>query len=354
MKLKIEPSVQKAMKSVESIGCRIYLCDKSMRGLLFGNEPNHYTFALFSPENANDLEKALNPLADIGDICGIYHDASHFQSKRLLTADMPLIDKDGNVLDSFNGIGDIVRRTIRCVPGWDDELRHFPSEILRIIAMESEDGFAADITTHRAMASNAASILENVGSEPIRRYFSNTLLGSFAETAIIRNEIILSLIFKELSSCSTLQQNNPYTAGSLYIRMARAIGAAPKDLFVRAALFFLYTGFPSCCKRDVSGFDTFGKNAYLKSAEIARGYMEQLGYQKEETDYVCTLIANQATSPQDIDIRRFLKNHGTEQAQRLLDIQEADTIAQCRPDAEARLEKIAELRLTIYDTMHHI
>lgn len=352
MNIKIEACVQEAIESAESSVCKAYLCEKSVRDLLLGNKPEHYTFLLTAPEHCEKKEEAYKSLNEIGGVCGIYLDLDHFQSRRLFTTEMPLIGKGGEVLDFCNGVEDIRRRVIRCVPGLENELTRFPAEILRIISMESEEGFAADTATRRAMISNARKILPKATPDTAERYLSQILLGNFAENAIVRNEQVLSTVFHELAQCSVLFQNTPYTAGTLYSRMARAIGIAPKDLYVRMALFFLYTGFPSYCKRGEDGFDTFCKNAYLASEETARRYMTLLGFEKEDTDCVCTLISNQAPSPQGINLRRFLKNNGAEQAQRLLDVQEADTVAQHRPDADIRLEKIAELRLMVYDATH--
>lgn len=353
MNIKIEACVQEAIESAEASGCGAYLCEKSVRDLLLGNKPKHYTFLLTAPEHCEKKEEVYKSLNEIGGVCGIYLDLSHFQSRRLFTAEMPLIGKDGEVLDFYNGAEDIRRRVIRCVSGWENELARFPAEILRIISLESEEGLAADTATRRAMISNAWQILPKAAPDTTARYLPRILMGDFAENAIVRNELALSTVFHELAQCSALFQNTPYTAGTLYSRMARAIGVARKDLYVRMALFFMYTGFPSCCKRSTGDFDVFSKNAYLASEETARRYMTLLGFEKEDTDCVCALISNQAPSPQDINLRRFLKNNGAEQAQRLLDVQEVDTVAQHRPDADIRLEKIAELRLMVYDATHH-
>lgn len=351
MNIEIEPCVKRAIESAESSGCRAYLCEKSVRDILLGNKSECYTFLLTAPEGCEGNKKAYNSLRKLGHVHGVYFDLDHFQSERLFTSEMPIITKDGEVLDFFNGVADIQRRTIRCVPGWESELPRFPDEILRIISMESEEGFSADTATRKAMISHAGLIRLKTAPGIAMRYLSRILLGSFAENSIVRNEQTLSVVFHELSQCSALFQNTPYTAGTLYSRMARAIGVARKDLYVRTALFFLYTGFPSCRENDETGFDIFSRKAYLASEGIARRYMTQLGYKQEDTGRVCALIANQAPSPQDIDIRGFLMDNSAEQAQRLLDIQEADTIAQCRPDEDARLEKIAEMRLMVHDSM---
>jgi tRNA nucleotidyltransferase (CCA-adding enzyme) len=251
---------------------------------------------------------------------------------------------DGQLIDPFGGQEDLENRVLRTVSA-----RSFAEDPLRIVRglrLVSQLDLAPDDETARQMLDEAENV-RLVSGERIggglqadgMGELSKLLLGARPTKALrlARNSGVLAAIVPEFARAIAYHTKSERQVATLDEHIFAVVEYAPASLPVRLAALFHDLGKPEA--------DETGESHAPVSARIAGDVLARLRYPTRLRRYVVDLVAAHAFHLDDVNelfARRFLREHGDELAQDLVDHKEADLRAKNVPDEE--LEAVARLR----------
>lgn len=147
----------------------------------------------------------------------------------------------GELIDSFGGIADLARRTIRCVGSPDDRLREDPVRALRAIRMKNErEGYRIDPATFSSVRRLGPALLPGVPADRLAgelvRSFRANPRGTFDD---LRRSGILRALLPELSR----KRSGADRARRRYASLARSSpGPLPETILLANLLLDLEAG----------------------------------------------------------------------------------------------------------------
>ncbi|MBQ6846695.1 MAG: phosphohydrolase, partial [Oscillospiraceae bacterium] len=129
--------------------------------------------------------------------------------RRDFTVNAMAMDAQGNIIDIFDGIGDIERRIIRTVGNADARFSEDALRIMRALRFASTLGFEIEEDTKRAIHKNV-HLLKNISSERIYEELTKLIMGDRAAEVLLEYSDVICEIIPELSLCVGFEQNNPH------------------------------------------------------------------------------------------------------------------------------------------------
>jgi poly(A) polymerase/tRNA nucleotidyltransferase (CCA-adding enzyme) len=137
---------------------------------------------------------------------------------------------------------------------------------------------------------------------------------------------VLDLVLPELSSCRGVQQKG-YHDFDVLDHLLRSCDYSAENLELRLAALFHDVGKPASMTLDEQGIPSFHRHEEI-SAEMAENILQRLKFPRVVEKQVVHLIRyhmfHYEDSWSDAAVRRFVKNVGTEQVDRLLSLRVAD------------------------------
>ena len=248
--------------------------------------------------------------------------------RRDFTVNAMAMDAQGNIIDIFDGIGDIERRIIRTVGNADARFSEDALRIMRALRFASTLGFEIEEDTKRAIHKNV-HLLKNISSERIYEELTKLIMGDRAAEVLLEYSDVICEIIPELSLCVGFEQNNPHHIYTVYEHIARSVGACSKDKNIRLCMLFHDIAKPLMYTEDENGIGHF-KGHPEKSTEMAREILIRLHADSDTVKRVCSLIKYHDTRPSATrkSLLKYLSKVGFEDAKLLLDVRRADLSAQ--------------------------
>ena len=208
---------------------------------------------------------------------------------------------------------------------------------------EAKLGFAIEEKTENSMRRHR-HLLQHISVERINTELTGILMGDCYSTLACFPDI-LSVCIPEIQRCVGFQQNNPHHDRTVWDHTLFAVSVAPKDIYTRLALLYHDIGKPLCYSED-SGVGHFYGHAAI-SKDIAEKSLRELRFDNQTVKLVTQLVEahDRTIEPRKPVIRRCLNKIGLEQFLRLLDVKEADYVAQSQLYGD-RLHKAEILQMT--------
>jgi len=226
--------------------------------------------------------------------------------------------------DPFGGRTDLKTKTLRAV---GDPVKRFQEDSLRIlrgIRFAVRYGLTVEEETAKAMVSQA-HLMDKLARE---RVFDELcrLLPLVSESDLIRFAPILCQVIPELGPTLRFDQHSRHHAYDLYTHIAHVTEAVPGNLALRWAALLHDIGKVNTFTLDDQGQGHFYGHAQ-ESARMANRILQRLRAPNALREQVVLLIEKHMTypKPEKKPLRRHLSRLGWENAQLLLQLQEADT-----------------------------
>lgn len=252
----------------------------------------------------------------------------------------------GELVDPFDGQGDLERHLLRAVGDPFERFREDPLRILRAARFAAQLGFTVEPLTLAAMQ-ELASELERVSIERITMELNRLLLGPEPDRGLelLRETRLLAVILPELLPLAEDVAHRRHK--DIWRHTLQVVKQSPPRLAVRWAALLHDAAKPMTRTIDEQGgVHFFGHE--IKGAELARKLLRRLRQEKTLTEKVARLVelhlrpAAYDETWTDSAVRRLMVEAG-DLLEDLLDLVAAD-VTSARParrrEARARIERL--------------
>lgn len=239
---------------------------------------------------------------------------------------------DGNIIDLFDGIGDLKAGRIRAI---GDPHTRFTEDALRLLRMcrfASKLGFDVDETTFFC-AKELCDTISFVSSERIFDELDKTLKSQDPARGLrlMHDSGLLEHIIPELEETSSVRQDKQVCSDVLshIIESVRQSALRNAGISVRWALLLHDIAKPLCMKETDGKLSFYGHE--IKGSEMARAVLRRLKASNALTDKACLLIENHMIRYEstwtDGAVKRFINRVGKENIEDLFALQFCDQAA---------------------------
>lgn len=249
------------------------------------------------------------------------------------------------LVDAFDGLGDLIRRQIRCVGDAQERFSEDALRMLRAVRFAAQLGFEIARKTRRCIP-RLASSLKRISAERIQAELVKLLLSpcpqrvrTLYETGISRE------IFPWLDAMFQTPQNNAHHCFCVGDHTMHALKHIPADRVLRLAILFHDVGKPACIQMDERGVYHFPGH-HKESAVLAKQIMRQLKFDCDTIDRVTSLVYWHDDKPSLIysEIRKAMYRIGLRQYPSLFLVKEADVMGKSRFRRKEKLAYIEAYR----------
>ena len=335
MKIKMPPSVNMVIDSLHAKGFEAYAVGGCVRDTILAREPDDWDITTSaSPQQVKEIfdrtvdtgleHGTVTVLAGSGAhevttyrIDGEYEDGRHpkevvFTSslaedlrRRDFTINAMAYNNEEGLVDLFDGIRDLQRKVIRCVGNPTERFSEDALRILRALRFSAQLGFKLDPATVDAIIALAPT-LEKISAERIRVELNKLLISKRPEyMEAVYEAGITKIVLPEFDELMKTPQNNPHHCYNVGEHTIAALQHVPADPILR-----------------------------------------RLKFDNETIRQVAALIRwhDCRMAPEKPVIRRILNKLGPELFEKLMIVQEADTMAKSLYQREETLERIGKVR----------
>lgn len=357
---------------LENNGFECYAVGGCVRDMLLGLSPHDIDFTTnatpdeiltcFSGYKTFELGKKFGTISVLNDneiyeittyrIDGEYTDSRHPDkvefsrnlkddlSRRDFTVNAMAMDKNGDVIDIFNGKGDLENKLIRAVGDAEKRFTEDALRIFRALRFSAKLGFTIEEATSKACKS-LASLLVNVHPQRLRDELAAFIIGDNVPVLIAEYRDVFSKIIPELIPSFDFQQITAHHRYDVFTHTVKAVGYAPKEAEIRLALLFHDIAKPSCHTSDKAGISHFNGHPQ-KSADIAREILRRFSFPSDFVNGTVKLIRYhdiRFEKPR-FHIKKLLRELSEEEFRNLMIIQRCDILAQSEYLKEEKLSRV--------------
>jgi tRNA nucleotidyltransferase (CCA-adding enzyme) len=217
--------------------------------------------------------------------------------------------------------------------------------MLRAVRFSAQLGFAIDAAALTAIRENRA-LLKNVSVERIWSEFTKTLCAPRAEKLFLLRETgVFACLFPEIDVMFETPQNTKYHAYDVGTHSLTAAVFTRPGLTLRLAALLHDIGKPLARTTEADGTDHFYGHPKI-SAEIADRLLTRFKCDNRAREDVLRLIQyhDMEILPEKRAVKRAMQKAGPERFETLLQLKEADCMAQNLSVTAPRLTRCAEIR----------
>ncbi|MGD9909901.1 MAG: CCA tRNA nucleotidyltransferase [Candidatus Izemoplasmatales bacterium] len=364
MKMKLPKLVYEIITLLESAHFVAYVVGGACRDYLLGIEPKDYDIT--TSASVNEMLIIFKNYKIIE--TGLKHDTITIHKNNLdieitsfrgeknnIEDDLKLRDYTINslayhprsgMIDITNGINDLENKVIKITENNASLIETDPLRILRGIRLAYKYGFSIDKISEKTFFDYKDRLVD-ISPERLREELNQIIVCNYASDAFLKYLQIFETIIPELSPMVHFDQNNYYHIYDVYIHTLKVMDGVKRDKITRLAALFHDIGKPTTYTVDNEGNGHFYGHQE-KSVEIAKKIMLRLKYPNKEIDAVLLLIRfhDYQLSNSKKNVRKFLSKFGSEYLNELLDLKQADILAQSH-DYIYRIDDLMAVKKTI-------
>ncbi len=249
------------------------------------------------------------------------------------------------IIDLYGGINDLENRTIRCVGQAETRFAEDSLRILRGLRFASALGFEIHRDTVQAMKVQAQG-LARISKERIAVELTKMLCGPGAKKVILDHVDILGHVLPELIPMKDFDQNTPYHIYDLLTHTAVSLESIAPKPHLRWAMLLHDTGKVDTYFEDEKGVGHFPGHQKV-SCEIADQILSRLKFDTATKDRIIALVKYHDANiePTKTSIKRWLRRLTPQVFFELLQVKEADNLAQSPKFQDRRLALVEIKRL---------
>ena len=350
---------QKVIENIEASGFQAYFVGGCVRDTLLGREPGDWDIASSAhPEQIMDIfgTDAIPTGCKHGTVTvksggetfevttfrtdGQYTDGRHPDrvtfadtieddlARRDFTINAMAIDKDGHIIDLYNGAGDLKRGIIRCVGDAGTRFEEDALRILRALRFASTLNFTMEPATAEAIH-REAGLLKKIAAERILTEMNKLLCGEGCREILLAYPDVLGVFLPELLPCVGFDQRNIHHCYDLYTHTVAAVDSVERSPVLRWTMLLHDIGKVDTFTVDVQGQGHFYGHPD-RSAQMAEEICTRLRMKKRDREDIVTLIAwhDRNIPVTKKGIGSAVRALGEENFRRLLAVKRADNLAQ--------------------------
>lgn len=255
----------------------------------------------------------------------------------------PIFDSNGGavdfeIIDLFDGQGDIEKRIIKTVGSADERFSEDALRMIRAIRFHAQLGFQIENDTLEAIKKNVAFVghvaLERVKDELVKIILSDNPAEGIE---MMQQTGLLGYVIPELEKGIDVAQNRHHIH-TVYRHLTLALKYCPsKKLEVRLAALFHDIAKPQT-KRGEGTYATFYNHDHV-GAKIVRKILTRLRFSNDVIEKVVMLVDNHMFyyNPEEVSeasVRRLIKKVSLNNMQDLMDLRVADRLGSGTPKAK--------------------
>lgn len=360
MNIKLPNDVLYIINKIESAGHEVFVVGGAIRDILIGKYPNDYdlTTSAKPTEIIELFEKSILTGVKHGTVTipingsnydiTTYRVESEYINKRApekvsFTKDIyeDLLRRDFTInsiaynpkkglVDPFNGLEDLNKRTIKTVGNPDERFDEDALRMLRAIRFATTLNYNLDPATSLSIVKNTES-LKYISKERIRNEINTILLSDYPKRGLkmISNLGLLKYIFPTLIPLIAFNQFNKYHSENVFDHSLEVVDNTPKHLYTRLAALFHDSGKPDTFTVDKEGVGHFYGHE-MRSSEITIDSLKYLKYDNKTINTVYILVKNHMVSvniKKQNKIKKLIKEVGEDNLDSLISLKRADMSA---------------------------
>lgn len=256
-------------------------------------------------------------------------------ARRDFTINAMCLGEDGGIIDLFGGREDLFAGVIRAIGTPDCRFNEDALRILRALRFAAVLRFSIEPQTESGMLRQIEK-LAALSAERVRGELEKLLCAPDCTRVLLQYRTVIFAVLPELRPLSGLIARKDAQGYDAYTHTARAVGAAPPELPVRAALLLHVLGRPLCVEDDGQFLDYAAQSAVLVNDVLRR-----LKFSNAVREHILFLVRHQVL-PLDradrVTMKRLMSKHGAAALAHLVVLQRADAAVQ--PEAPNRLARL--------------
>ena len=380
IRIRLPEQVKNIIEKIEAAGFEAYAVGGCVRDSVLGRIPNDWDITTSAkPQEVKALfERTIDTglihgtvtvmLDHVGyevttyRIDGEYEDSRHpkevsFTSnlsedlkRRDFTINAMAYNERSGLVDIFEGMEDIERKTIRAV---GDPVERFTEDALRMmraVRFAAQLGYRIDESTKQAICLLAPT-LSRISAERIQTELVKLITSPHPDLFRLLYETkITAVIMPEFDAAMQTSQNNPhhcYNVGEHILHSISGIDDGQKQRKVlRLTMLFHDLGKAGTKTTDEDGIDHFHGHAAV-SADLAEDILKRLKFDNDTIHKVTKLVYyhDYRIEPEKKTVRRAIHKIGEELFPLLLSVERADLLAQSEYQREEKCERLEKLQI---------
>ena len=257
------------------------------------------------------------------------------------------------LVDAFGGIEDIENKIIRCVGNPIHRFEEDALRMMRAVRFSAQLGYKIEEETGNAIRVLAGN-LANISAERIQVELVKLLVSDHPDYLRTAYETgMTKVFFPEFDKMMETKQNNPHHIYSVGEHTLHSLNYVRNDKVLRLSMLLHDVAKPEKIQKDEEGIDHFYGHPEL-GEEMARKILRRLRFDNDTIGKVCKLVKfhDQKLSLKPTKLRKAIVKIGPELFPLLLEVKEADMMAQSdykRDEKERELEEIRKVYTKILE-----
>ena len=253
--------------------------------------------------------------------------------------------KNSGLVDAFGGIQDIEKRIIRCVGNPIHRFEEDALRMMRAVRFSAQLGYEIEEETREAIQKLSGN-LENISAERIQVELVKLLTSNHPDYLRTAYETgMTKVFFPEFDKTMKTIQNNPHHKYTVGEHMLHTLEHVRNDKVLRLTMILHDIAKPETLQTDEKGIDHFYGHCD-KGEEMARKILRRLRFDNDTTRNVCKLVKfhDQKLSLKPEKLRKSIVKIGPELFPLLLEVKEADMLAQSDYKREEKKKELEDVR----------
>ncbi len=373
MRINIPEKAKFIIDTIQAAGFEAYVVGGCVRDSLLGREPGDWDITTSAkPEQVKALfRRTIDTGIQHGTVTvmmdkegfevttyridGKYEDSRHPKEvtftpnleedlkRRDFTINAMAYNESQGLIDIFGGQRDIEQKVIRCVGDATQRFKEDALRIMRAIRFSAQLGYTIEKDTAAAIR-ELAPTLRNISAERIQVELVKLMVSAHPDYIRQAYELgITAVILPEFDACMETIQKNPHHCYSVGEHTLHSLTEIPADKCGRLAMLFHDMGKPLTKSADEKGVDHFYGHA-AESAELARTILRRLKFDNDTISKVSQLVCfhdyGMGQAPSQKLVRRALNKVGEELFPLLIEVKQADVMAQSEYKKQEKLEAL--------------
>ena len=357
MKLSMNPTIVNLLTKINECGYEAYLVGGAVRDAILNQPNNDYDICTNMPLHLikemypkfHLMKPNNNRNTGVIRLDGLEVEISELKGKNIaedlhnrdFTINAMALDKNGNLIDPYNGMQSLKEKTISLIDKQGTAFQEDPLRILRGIRIAARMNFQIDKNCKIQMEYKKR-LLNGVAVERIYRELIQILISDNPSHYIRENISIFFEIIPELKPMYKFDQKNTWHIYDVLEHTLVALEHTEKNIFLRFAVLFHDVGKPAKYTSDKEGIGHFYGHPE-KSEEIFLSIATRLKMDNKTKKLVSKLINqhDQILSKKSDKIYEFLKQNGFDYTLLLFKLKKADNLAQNPEKAKSVLEELS-------------
>ncbi|WP_026526205.1 CCA tRNA nucleotidyltransferase [Butyrivibrio sp. VCD2006] len=267
--------------------------------------------------------------------------------RRDFTINAMAYSEEEGIIDEFDGLLDIEKKTIRCVGDPKERFTEDALRMMRAVRFAAQLGYTIENDTREAIK-ELAPTLTRISAERVQVELVKLLTSpNPGKVRELYETGITGVVMPEFDKCFETLQNNPHHAYNVGEHILKSIEAVEDTKVLRLTMLLHDIEKPSCRSTDDEGVDHFYGHAE-KGAETAVAILRRLKFDRDTMDKVKQLVKHHdyRFPAEKKNVRKAVNKIGEELFPLYLEIKRADTIAQSdylKKEKFEWIDKITEL-----------